>query len=454
MATPTEMKRLLARMGVEVRKPSLFHGLSLYGVPIEPFRDPVLTTLAEFPDQREYESMWRLAEVYDPWRHMTAAIFAAPFEIQAGRSTPAAAVLRARAQHLWHGLPPGDRHIVLQRLLDAEWFGWRPMQLLLEQRTWPGLGSNSREAVWVPRRILDKPPEHFRFTPEADRRLVFVPGFGRPPVLFSPEEMRAGWMLPRVRTLDDPYGTGLAMYAWMVWRATMVMVRKFFKSVDREWGMVKVSKPPSGRPAQEEIRAIQDDVAEMLRYFNQNNVLLELQGFTVDFVERLEFISSGVELLRHLRTTIQTLIEGQTLTSDTSTAGPAGSSQVHQEVRSEFAKAAIATTVECSMEEMFRNSFWLNLGEVDPEDCPRFVSWLKLRLNVPTVKLLYEMGLPMRGKRVAELLNAGSVVDRVEVIESEGDEALVRKEGVSFGEALKGMGFGSENDAERGESDV
>jgi len=265
---------------------------------VEPFRDPVLSTLAEFPDQREYFAMWRLPEIFDPWRHMTSSIFSARFEIQASRATPAARILRDRARHIWHGLRPGDRH----------------------------------------------------------------------------------------------------------------------------------------------------NVAAMLEYFNSENVLLEVQGYAVEFIERLEFISSGVELLRHLRTSIQTLIEGQTLTSDTSTAGPAGSSQVHQEVRSEFAKAAIATTVECSMDELFMNSFWLNLGEVDPEDCPRFVSWLKLRLSVPTVKLLFEMGVPMRGKRVAQLLNAGSVVDRAEVIEGEEDEVLVQKgPGVSLGETLRDVSLGGQD---------
>ena len=346
MAVPGNVKRILARLGVEVRKPSLFSSLPLHGVAVEPFRDPVLSTLAEFPDQREYFAMWRLPEIFDPWRHMTSSIFSAPFEIQAGRSTPAARILRDRAQHIWHGLRPGDRHIVLQRLLDAEWFGWRPMQLVLERRTWPGAGEGSREEVWVPGRIVDKPPENFRFTPDAERRMVFLPGLGQPPVIFSPEEVRAGWLTPRVRTLDDPYGLGLGMFAWMIWRIAESVSTKFYGAVDREWGMVKVTRRNSGKPVREEILELQDDVAAMLEYFNSENVLLEVQGYAVEFIERLEFISSGVELLRHLRTSIQTLIEGQTLTSDTSTAGPAGSSQVHQEVRSEFAKAAIATTVE------------------------------------------------------------------------------------------------------------
>ncbi len=53
--------------------------------------------------------------------------------------------------------------------------------------------------------------------------------------------------------------------------------------------------------------------------------------------------------------------------------------------------------------------FWLNFGEeVDPSDLPSFVSWLRLRLNVTTARALYDMGLPLRGRRMAKLLGAGS----------------------------------------------
>ena len=133
------------------------------------------------------------------------------------------------------------------------------------------------------------------------------------------------------------------------------------------------------------------------------------------------------------------MIEGQTLNSETRSAGAAGSSAVHQEVKGEDAKATVAATVEPAVEELFHNQLWLNLGEVDPQDVPKFVSWLRLRINTTTARALFDMHVPLRGKRLGQLLGADSVVDTVAAIEADPEEVLILKpvgapEGVSDGE--------------------
>ena len=158
------------------------------------------------------------------------------------------------------------------------------------------------------------------------------------------------------------------------------------------------------------------------------SILIDAGEFTTEFVDKLEFIRSGVELLQHIKTCLQTLIEGQTLTSETRTAGPAGSSVVHQEVKAEYAKMTTASTIEAAVSQLFRDMFWLNHGEeVDPSDLPSFVSWLRLRLDVTTARTLYDLDLPIRGRRLAELLGAGSLVDTVEAITDDPTEILVQR---------------------------
>ena len=426
METPAELRRIVQRLGVEVREPSLF-ATSAAGLPLEPIRDPILRELAEKPDWREYESMWQLPEVYDPWRHMTASVLAEPFEVQPASNTPAAKVLANQARWIWDSLPPMDRSVILQRLLDADWFGWRPMQCLLGAATWSGEGG--RESLWIPRRIIDKPAHHFRWTSEPERRLVFTPGRGVFQV-FSPEEVRAGWMVPRVRSLDDPYGRGLASFCWMMWRVATSVSRRFYLSIDREWNLVKVSlsKVPGSKDLRTHLTQLGEDLRILTDMLAHKSILIDAGEFTTEFVDKLEFIRSGVELLQHIKTCLQTLIEGQTLTSETRTAGPAGSSVVHQEVKAEYAKMTTASTIEAAVSQLFRDMFWLNHGEeVDPSDLPSFVSWLRLRLDVTTARTLYDLDLPIRGRRLAELLGAGSLVDTVEAITDDPTEILVQR---------------------------
>ena len=181
----------------------------------------------------------------------------------------------------------------------------------------------------------------------------------------------------------------------------------------------------------------QEDLALLTRMLAKNNILIDAGEFTTEFLDKLEFIKSGVELLQHIKTALQTLIEGQTLTSETRTAGPAGSSVVHKEVKAEYAKMTIAATVEAAVSQLFRDMFWLNLGDdVDPGDLPSFVSWLRLRLNVTTARTLYDLGLPIRGRRLAELLGAGSVVDTVEAITADPSEILVQQPAGPVGPAV------------------
>ncbi len=429
MDNPAEFRRIVASLGAELRQPSLF-GAKVGGVAVEPIGDPILRELAEKPDWREYEEMWCTPEIYDPWRHMTASVLSEPFEIQPASNRPAAKLLANAAQWMWSSLPTMDRAVVLQRLLDADWFGWRPMQCLLAESTWAS-PTGGRRSMWIPKRIIDKPPHHFRWTTDPERRLVFLPGRGGDVRLFSPEEVRAGWMVPRVRSLDDPYGRGLASYCWMMWKVAASVSRRFYTSVDREWNMVHLKLSDLG--ATEDLRThmqqLQADLSVLSEMLATKSVLINPGRFETTFIDKLEFIQSGVELMQHIKTCLQTLIEGQTLTSETRTAGPAGSSVVHQEVKAEYAKMTFASTVEAAMSQLFRDMFWLNFGEeVDPSDLPSFVSWLRLRLIVTTARALYDMGLPLRGRRMAELLGAGSIVDAVAAIEADDDEILVQKD--------------------------
>lgn len=430
METHSELRQLAKRLGTEVRQPSYFVGGFIHGIPVEPIRDPILVELAEKPDWREYAQMWNQPEVYDPWRHMTASVLAEPFEVQPASNTPAAKVLAKQARWIWDSLPTMDRSAVLQRLLDADWFGWRPMQCVLGESTWPGLGTDTRQSMWIPRRIVDKPPHRFRWTTEPERRLVFNPGHGAEPILFSPEEVRAGWMVPRVRSIDDPYGRGLASHCWWMWRVAVSVTRRFYTSVDREWNMVhvKLSKLGAAKDLRSHLRQLQDDLQTLTETLAKKNLLIDAGEFETSFIEKLEFIQSGVELMQHIKTSLQTLIEGQTLTSETRTAGPAGSSVVHQEVKAEYAKMTIASTVESAVSQLFRDMFWLNHGEeIDPGDLPSFVSWLRLRLDVGTLRQLYEMGYPLRGLESAKRVGAGAVVDTVEAIEADDCEFLIQQ---------------------------
>lgn len=449
MPTPTEVRALVRNLGVERRRaPEFFPADFAFGVPLEPIRDPILRELAEFRDWREYQKMLRVPEVRDPIRHLYAAALAEPWEIQEGpSSSPAAAVLKDLAVFAWTSQPAGHRKIVLERILDADFFGWRPLQVILATAR-----LNGRDVV-IPkpgRGIVDKPPERFRFT--RDGELVFSPAPvpARQLQVFDADETRAGWMTPSTRTLDSPYGEGLAGVIWPLFRVAVAFQKQFFLGVQREMGLpvVRGTQPRPDMKLSEWIEQVESDIAVMVEWLNSKNVLAVPPGMEVEFLHGLQFSDSGIKLREHLAKTIRLIIEGQHLTAETSTSGPAGSSRVQREVEVEYAKGLVEL-VEATVSELFATIAWLNEGDdIDPDDVPRFCSRLKLKIPAEALRSFVDFGAPILAKRAALLAGGEGLASVIrsdeEADEIEGDFLLRKRGGVDLQEFLRDATVGGQ----------
>lgn len=399
----------------EVRRPVLDQMVfNIDGHAVEPIADPILARqLGRYDDWREYHAMDRDPAVFDAWRHVESVILNTGFEIQIGRSrTPAAKVLEKFAETLWERLPEGERQAYLMRSLDAAKWGWQPMQVLPDFKAF-----FNGQPAWLPRRVVEKPAHHFRWTaPTAqnpERSLLFLPALGGKVRVISGEELRCGWITPSYGSVNVPYGDHYPYQsAWILWEALRQTRKDFYQGLPRNFGMLKIKKSSLGvalATAGDSIDwdQLASDVKNLLELYHSGNVIIEAGTYGVEVLSDLNFIQSGNEAIESIARLIRLIITGETLTSDPGDRGTQALGTVHQRVRTDYALAMVASTAEPATSGLFRAFCNLNFGEVDPSDLPTFRSRLRLQVTMSDAMAAYSMGMPLRGGRLAELLGQG-----------------------------------------------
>jgi hypothetical protein len=389
---------------------------------IIPNRDPVLRILApaagsQYTDERVYEAM-RLNEhkVADSRRHLESEIFAHEFEVQAGPSRSDRAVLfEAFAEQLWTRIP--NRRTVLKRLHDSYYFGWVPLQIIVDRDT-----RFQGRPVWMPRKLINKPHYQVRRT---DRdTVVFLGDSWGEPIEFADAEADLGWLLWRIGDLDHEYGEGLHRMAWLLHYAKRQVGRKFQKGLDRQFGLTMVKQSDMSDQAGD-LDQIREELEPIIELLNQHNIALSARGFTLDFLTQSNFIASGLDVLRYFDEQIMTLYCGEILTSNPGDRGTQALGTVQRSVKTDYAKDAALESVEDPITLLFRKFIEANYGQQAEEDYPRFVSRLRLLVNTEQVRVLFDMGAPIRLNRLAELQGLQSIIATGQ--ESD-DEIVIKKQ--------------------------
>jgi len=389
-------------------------------------RDPVLRHVAplageKYLDERVFSNMEKTeSKVLDARRHLESEIFAHEFEIQQGPSSSrAAAMLQDFAEQLWCRVP--NQQVVLQRMVDAYYYGWAPMQVLPDtEATFKG------RSVWMPRKIVNKP--HHKVRHLRDGGIVWAPwamaAGGR---RFSPEEAQLGWLTWQVGDLHHEYGRGLHSDAFLLVWAKKQMLRKFQTGVERQMGMMKVKNSAiQGLALDEEVEKVKEEIQTLLDVLNSHNVVIEAGQWGIEFLTDLNFIGGGLQTLEYLDERIMTLYVGEILTSNPGDRGTQALGTVHRSVKTDYAKQAAQQCIEEPITDLFRRYIVANFGEVDLDDLPRFISRMRLKVNIPTAQAVFDMGLPLKGRRLAELLGVGSIIAS-ESDEEDEDEIILEK---------------------------
>lgn len=432
----------LSVLGAPLRRPQSY-AWSWLGIPVEPIADPVLRHMpTEWPDWREYDAMTRFPLIADPWRQLTSAVLEEPFEIlegmPGGKSTRSSRRLRKGAEWLWaqmgHGVGrPDPRPTLLRQLADVSLYGWRPCQVLPEKR---------EGGRWAPAKVIPNDPWHFRFSYSGTRRLLYLPlEWSNEYKAFSEIDTSIGWITPSAGDLLSNYGRGLGATLWTPYRVALVVSKHFYPAVGRQFGMMKVkmAQSASTAPLTEVIESIRADIALAVEYLNNQNVLIEGGQFVLEWLDQMQFIESGIKLIEHLATGLRIMIQGGHLTSATVGAGPVGSSATQERRLYAYQGQLLAESIEGPISALLSTWLWVNEGvELDPEDLPHFVSRFRLRPDGADIDRLFAMGATFRGRRLAELFGAGSLVASDEELAQEPDEIPLKKTGVKLGDLLAG----------------
>lgn len=378
------------------------------GTGIIPNRDPVLRRLApaagfQYMDERVYKDMETTeSKLQDARRHLESEIFAHGFEIQQGSANNRAARRwEELAELIWSRIP--HKATVLSRIHDCHYYGWRPMQVLVDTEL-----RFRNSAIWAPFRIVDKPPHRVRKT---DRDTVVWMGdpsmFGAQE--FDPTETKLGWMLPSVGSLHHEYGEGTYHSSFLLVYTKRQIFRKFTQGMDRAMGLMKAQKSDLV-DLQESAQEIKDELAGIVDVLNNYNILVEAGGWTFEVISNLNFVDSAVKSLEFLDDCIMQLGVGEILTSNPGDRGTQALGTVHRSVKTDYAKKASEGSVEEPMNELFRTFIEANFGPQDPEEYPRFVNRLRLQVKPEAVQKLFDMGAGINVTRLAEVWDADAIV--------------------------------------------
>lgn len=398
------------RLGAAIGKPVEDPFLATLPGDIIPNRDAVLTKLAPrvpgllWTDERVWLIMERDHKIAEARRHIESDVFSAEFSIREGKSGSAgAAKLADFARQLWCRVP--HQRTVMKRIFDAHFWGWRPMQVLVDA----SMRFEGRPA-WAPFKIVDKEPHRVRLT--SRDTLVWLPmGWGGG-LEFSGPARHLGWLTWSTGTLDTPYGRGLHHHAFMLWLARREIFRKVQVGVERSLGALKV-KGVAGANAsslQDSIEEVKEDIEALIDLFNSHNIIVETGMWTVDFLDGIDQTASGVKILEHFDDAVMSLYTGVTLTSNIREGGSRAAAEVHKKVRSEGANDAALEAVEAPITDLLRGFIVAHFGEVDHEDLPYFVSSKRLAVSPDAAKTLFAFGAPLRARVLAESWGAGDIL--------------------------------------------
>lgn len=374
-----------------------------YSLGIIPNPDPVLKFLTFYGDERSYVAMEESEpKLFDAWQHRTTALLSKGTELQLGSSkSPGAKLIHEYGVEALKRIPRWND--VLEKILDGIKWGWRPMQILLDTE-----GTFRGREAWFASRVIDKPPQKFRFT--VDGAMVFTETiFAGTPLVIDGDWLDFGWLICTRGSLSSPYGTALYRKIWFLWFLKNRFIQKFSQGSERSQGLLKVSKRGAANPTKPGQDAGGPTATEMMReledvlsVMNTYNVLIELGGWTTEFETNLDFSTGWLATLQYIDAAIQTAIIGETLTSDPQDRGTQALGTVHAGVRADYAVGDAKFLEEC-VDDLVDKLVRLNFADVEPGDMPRFHSHARTRVNLASVRALYDMGAPIDGDRVAEL---------------------------------------------------
>lgn len=378
---------------------------SFYGAPIVGNPDPILRFLA-----LKGEEAYRIME-----RNSTATFAARQIRdnnvlnpgstIHLGRSkSRASKLLRDFAIEMMQGVY--NWSLVEKKIQDALYWGWRPMEIV-----WRPDFRFKRKSYWVPKFIVDKNPENFRFT--VDRDLAYVnPLTGDIDIFDQPlDELK--WLICTYGSLDNPYGNGIYQNVWLINFARDRFFEMFAQGMQRSMGMIKVKeggmRPSTDISGPEDsgkiIASVSNEIRDMVSVLNSHNILVERFGWTAEMISNINFADGWIKAIEYIDKQITRVVATESLSWQESEFGSRAQSVVHSQSGTKTAMEDAKQRDEWINHGIIERALEFNFGEIDPGDMPRFMSNVRTPLEMANVKTAYDMGGDIDGDELERRFN-------------------------------------------------
>jgi hypothetical protein len=393
----------------------LLNGTAIIGNP-----DPVLMYLA-----RRGEEAYRIMERNEP-----KAIFAARQNRDGKLLSGGSEILvgegkTEKAKRIHAFVVAAFRRIeqwpaVEARMLDAIYWGWRPMELV-----WDTGFRFKRKTYWAIARIIDKYPEQFRFT--IDRELVWVDPQTGEHIIYNRPGDELKWMICTYGSVDNPYGDGLYKRVWLLQYAKSRFFEMFAKGMERSMGIVSIShgfNRPAGpaevamikdnRPPGEAMEAITDDIRDAIDYFNVHNIWLQVGGYRMELLTDVAFSEGWVGAMNYIDDAMSLAVATESLSFQEAQYGSRAQSVVHDRSGMRTAITDARFRDNWINEQLIRKLVETNYGDVDPGDMPKFRSKVRREVSLDQIKTFVDMGGETDADKVALEFSIPPVEDDTE----------------------------------------
>lgn len=362
--------------------------------------DPVLAYVA-MKGEEEYRVMERAEPAIrsaKAKRFNTLMSFGS--EIQAGNATKDARELKDWSVAFFKRIQ--NFSTVRKLSLDAVTWGWRPMECL-----WDFDFKIKGKSFWGVKKIYEKKPEAFRFTP--DRDLLYVGNRRADPILFNRWEDKLHWMVCTSGSTDNPYGEAIYRAIWLIYFVKQRFLQMWAQGMARSLGTLKFKQTADpgaqllGEGAGKSISEIAWELRDVLRTLNEKGVLIERFGWTLELLCDIEFAEGWDKPLKYCDEVMTLALTGETLSMRLGDTGSRAAAQVHRDGLLDFCKDDAKTEESWWNDGLLHPALKLNFGEDIPDELlPHFRSKIHQKIDMQNAQTLFNMGAPIDGERLAQ----------------------------------------------------
>lgn len=300
---------------------------------------------------------------------------------------------------------------VKRKVADGLYHGWRPLENTFEAIDFKG------KTYMIPTIIREKDQEHFRFTPQRD--IAYFDRNTGNYLIFDNPISRLKWFKSSFGSLNNPYGKGIYQSAFLVHFARDKFFEMFAQGMQRSMGVIKakqnglanLSGPAASRASEDIMNAeavmqsVVTDIQDILEVFNSQNILLERAGWTIDFLNNVQFADGWIKALEYVDKQITLVVATESLSFQEGKFGSRAQAVMHSESGNKTAMVDGSWFDEQFNDMLIVPVLNYNFGEIDPEDYPKQVSHCRIPVSLDDIKKAYDMGLPLDADEIARRFN-------------------------------------------------